>query len=104
MNACWEFVYSQGPSGRVGHEDVFGRISRRIKMEGGLSENVCYNSESPLAVLVRLAIDDGLSSRGHRDNMFRESAAYVGIYTGMHSVYGSMTCFDFTGSNRQLNV
>jgi hypothetical protein len=59
MNSCWAFVYAQGPSGGVGHVDTFGRISKYIKWEGMASENIMYGSDSPLGVLVSLAIDDG---------------------------------------------
>lgn len=44
---------------------------------------------------MQLIIDDGVPSRGHRENIFKPNFSKIGIYTGTHKVYNYMTCMDF---------
>lgn len=74
-----------------------------MKWERTAGENIMYTSNSPLQVLTDLAIDDGVSSRGHRTNIFKKAFAYVGIYTGPHKTYGRQTVFDYSGSWKEFN-
>ena len=102
MSSCKDLVSSQGPAGRVGQEDTFNRIKKYYDWQAFASESLKYNSDSPLGVLISLAISDGQSNRGNRNNLFSEAAAQVGIYTGAHSKYGSESCLEFSGSYRPL--
>jgi len=108
MKACRDHVKDTGPSGATGHTGLDGstmsdRIGRYMKWERTAGENIMYTSNSPLQVLTDLAIDDGVSSRGHRTNIFKKAFAYVGIYTGPHKTYGRQTVFDFSGSWKEFN-
>ena len=51
-----------------------------------------------MAVL-NLAIDDGVPSRGHRTNIFKEQFFYTGAGTEPHKVYQSETVVTYSGSN-----
>ena len=48
-----------------------------------------------MAVLNQLIVDDGLSSRGNRNNLFDTKFKYIGIHTGDHSKYGNITVLCF---------
>jgi uncharacterized protein YkwD len=69
-----------------------------MKWERTIGENIMYTSNTPLQVLTDLAVDDGVSSRGHRRNIFNGKFAHVGIYTGYHKTYKRQTVFDYMGS------
>lgn len=62
-----------------------------------------YSSKTPLQVMLDLAIDDGVRSRGHRRNIFHPYFYYVGAWTGSHSRYKTQTVFDFMGSWKSFN-
>ena len=75
------------------------RISKYVKWEKTIAENIQYNSQTPLECLLSLVIDDGVSTRGHRTNIFKNTLYYFGGATGMHAKYTSMTVGDYMGSN-----
>lgn len=81
-----------GPSGATGHTGLdgsspFDRIARYTTMEVTAGENIDYGDKEPIEVIIALAIDDGVSTRGHRTNLFNPGYAKVGIFTGSHKVY-----------------
>ena len=96
-------VQGQGPTGATGHTGPDGstmrtRIERHMKWESTIGENIQYNSQTPLEALLSLVIDDGVPSRGHRNNIFSTRFYYMGAATGMHSRFQSMTVTDFSGA------
>lgn len=46
-------------------------------------------------VVLQLLVDDGVASRGHRANMTNSGFEYVGIFTGNHSEYQTITIIDY---------
>lgn len=48
-------------------------------------------------VLMQLFIDDGVSSRGHRNNLFSTYATVTGNHSGDHGRYGYMSCITYAG-------
>jgi len=76
MKAARDHVKDMGPSGATGHDGTDGsspwdRIKRYTEFEAnGGSENVSYGTDDPRGVIIQLAIDDGVPSRGHRTNIF----------------------------------
>jgi len=58
-----------------------------------------YRSTRPLQVLIDLAVDDGVSGRGHRTNIFKDAYAYTGMYTGTHATYDTQTVLVYTGTS-----
>lgn len=54
---------------------------------------------TPLEAVLNLCIDDGVSSRGHRVNIFKTNYYYTGVATAMHSTYTSETVTTFSGAN-----
>ena len=94
MAASRDHVQDTGPTGVLGHTGADGssmgdRISRHMTWEAWIGENIMYSSRTPMQVLCALAIDDGVPSRGHRNNIFSTSAAHSGSYTGSHSRFTS---------------
>ena len=65
--------------------------------EATIGENIMYGGDTPLEAILGLAIDDGVSSRGHRVNIFKSEYFYTGAATEMHSVYRSGTVTTFAG-------
>ena len=43
-------------------------------------------------------IDDGVTGRGHRENLFNNEFKIFGCYSGPHKDYEQMTCMDIAGA------
>lgn len=77
-NAARDHANDIGPAGIAGHSGskgstMKGRIEKYQKFGGYLGENISFGEKkSGLAVILQLIIDDGVSSRGHRANVFCE--------------------------------
>ena len=94
---------AQGPTGQTGHTGPDGstmqsRIESQMRWEKTIGENIMYNSMTPLEAVLNLCIDDGVSSRGHRTNIFKSNFYYTGVATNMHATLTSETVTTFTGS------
>jgi len=76
MKAARDHVRDTGPTGATGHDGLDGsspwdRIKRYTEFEAnGGSENISYGTADARGVIIQLAIDDGVASRGHRTNIF----------------------------------
>ena len=90
--ATTDHVNDIGPKGETGHEGTDGsspsdRVERYCVWEGGVCENIDFGSKTGLDVILSLLIDDGVSSRGHRKNLFNEKIKYAGVACGTHTEY-----------------
>lgn len=90
-------VADTGPRGLVGHDSSRGQgFSQRLKLlEGHASlgpsaENISYGMASGRDVVLQLLVDDGVPSRGHRDNLLRQGMRYSGVGCGYHRRYTAM--------------
>jgi uncharacterized protein YkwD len=45
-----------------------------------------------------LIVDDGVPNRGHRENIFNPDFRCLGVFTGHHKDFETMTCIDYAGS------
>ena len=67
-------------------------------MEATAGESISYGQDQPIEVILQLAIDDGVPSRGHRNNMFNTGFVKAGIFTGDHKAYRKSTVILYNGS------
>lgn len=101
-NGALAHVLDMGPVGGRGHKGRNGsqpwdRMSRFGKWVGRAGENINYGHHDARATVVRLIVDAGVRSRGHRKNIFNSSFRVAGAAAGYHATYGSMCVIDFAG-------
>lgn len=93
-----EWVALQGPSGYIGHDNPpWKRFGKYGYYSGWPGENISYGRNDPKEIVITLLEDDGVSSRGHRNNILNAGFAYIGVGFGPHKKYGYMCVQDFTG-------
>jgi uncharacterized protein YkwD len=96
-----QHVEDQGPRGTTGHEGRDGsNMEDRVNRYGTgryLGENISYGTDTARAMIIRLIIDDGVPSRGHRKNLFSPGFHFVGVACGDHAQYGIFCVIDYAG-------
>lgn len=75
--ACRDHNEDQAPNGDTGHygsdgSDPFERINRYGRLVGLSGENLAWGSVDAKDAIIQLIIDDGVSNRGHRLNIFKD--------------------------------
>ncbi len=100
--AAEDHVEDTGASGTVGHTGVDGStMSGRVERYGDwnslIGENISYGHADPREIVIQLIVDDGVASRGHRQNIMQPDFSVVGVAIGNHAGYGSMCVQDFAG-------
>lgn len=90
-------------SGKSGHRGSDGslpadRLGRYGTLNGGVGEDIVYQSQSPRDSVIGLIIDDGVANRGHRNNIFKTTFTVIGIALGEPSPSGRMCIITFAGS------
>jgi uncharacterized protein YkwD len=100
--AALDQVAWQGPRGEVGHGGQGGsspgdRLLRHGVRKHMWGENISYGADG-LQVVVDLIVDDGVASRGHRNNILNPEFRQVGIAIGPHRHYGTMCVMDLASA------
>lgn len=100
--AAIDHVRDTGPRGILGHtgsdgSNVETRVNRYGTWKTLLGENIAYGTTTARKIITQLLIDDGVPSRGHRENIMNGTYSFVGMAYGTHSVYRSMCVMDFAG-------
>jgi hypothetical protein len=100
--AARDHVRDMGPSGAIGHrgfdDSTSGeRANRYGKWVRKAAENIAYGSDDPREIVMRLLIDDGIASRGHRQNIFDDDFYAAGVSFGYHDQFETMTVIIFAG-------
>jgi hypothetical protein len=98
--ACYDHIRDQGPQGGNGHIGSNGsgpsdRIYKYVttSMTG---ENIAYSDyNNGEEVILQLIIDDGVPSRGHRNNIFESGFTHMGVSCGCHTLYKEMCCIAY---------
>ncbi|CDW89935.1 UNKNOWN [Stylonychia lemnae] len=92
-----DHVEDIGPKGLTQHESSKGeglmaKVSKHFQVNGMVGENLSFGQSSGIDVVLQLVIDDGVASRGHRNNIFQSKFGKLGCFSGQHSGYETMTC------------
>lgn len=93
----------QGKTGAVGHGGSDGstmesRLSRFGEWGGAAGENIDYGNGDARRIVASMLVDDGVPSRGHRQNLMDARFNAVGVSIGTHPTYGHMCVIDLAGS------
>ena len=101
--AARDLALDQAKTGDVGHIGSDGstpanRLARHGTWSVSYNENVDYGRFSTgRDVVIDLLIDDGVSDRGHRRNIFDPAARVVGVACAPHPKLGSVCVIDQAG-------
>ena len=98
--AWYDHTLDQGPKGTDGHQGSDGkwsedRIYKYIDSDlvgENLEYSDVYYPEDPI---MRLLIDDGFKTRGHRHQIMDAEMTHVGINWGCHKQFIEMCCFAY---------
>jgi uncharacterized protein YkwD len=86
--------------GAMGHAGSDGsqpwdRMNRYGTWHDEVGENIAYGGYSTRGVVVQLIVDDGVSGREHRVNLFNPAYRFVGVGCGAHTRFHDMCVMDF---------
>ncbi len=94
-HAAKDHASTQCLTNQTGHKGTDGSTPfTRMKRYGSYTttagENIAYGSTSAREIVVKLLIDDGVKSRGHRKNILEKSFTNTGVgYANKHKTFGS---------------
>ena len=71
------------------------RIEKYGTWDTSIAENITFDDDDPVEIVLNMLIDDGNPSRGHRLNIFNSYFRTVGIATGFHKNYRHCTVINF---------
>jgi len=91
-----------GASGSTSHTGSDkSTMQERIERFGDwtelIGENICFAENEPLDIVLSWLIDDAVSSRGHRKNIFNSKFKTVGLAVGPHKDFQHVCVADFAG-------
>lgn len=100
--ACQDHAIDIGEKGITGHTGSDGssmttRIERYAIWKKTCAENIDFGAESGEQVIISLVVDDGVSTRGHRKNIFNPLLKLIGVGHHSHKEYERCTVMDYTG-------
>lgn len=100
--AAADHVEDQGPRGATGHTGSDGstfrtRVERHGRWDIYIGENITYGPAEANEIVTQLLVDDGVRSRGHRENIMNSKFLFVGTAVGPHAKYEIICVMDFAG-------
>lgn len=100
--AATDHVEDCGPAGTVSHTGADGStMGERMERHGEwlecAGENIAYGDGDPVFIVIQLLVDDGVESRGHRENIFNDAFGCIGVAIGPHDTWRTMCVMDFAG-------
>ena len=100
--AAMDHVKDQGKRGTLGHQgsdhsSPGDRVNRYGTWRLAVGENISYGRGKARDIVMGLIVDDGVPSRGHRENLFDPRYRLVGVACGQHKTFRVMCVIDFAG-------
>lgn len=100
--ACKDHAEDIGPKGLFEHTGSDGsscsdRIERYAKWNITCGESIDFGATNGKDVIISLCIDDGVSTRGHRNNLFNPKFKVFGVCSNTHKELGSCTVIAYVG-------
>ncbi len=100
--AAKDHVEDQGRTRKTGHDgsdgsSPFDRMERYGNWLNTAGENIDYGNNDARRIVLSLLVDDGVASRGHRENILNSAYKAVGIACGPHKEYRYMCVMDLAG-------
>ncbi len=94
-NAALAHVNDQGKKGTVGHQGITTRFKKHAPRYDESAENCDYGSDLALDIVMSLLIDEGVTDKGHRENILDKNLTFIGVSIGYHKKYDYMCVMDF---------
>ena len=94
-----DHVNDIGPKGLTDHigsdsSEPKDRMERYLQWSKKNGENIDFGSKTGIDSVISFIIDDGVSSRGHRGNIFDKKFYFIGASSGYHKAFS--TCLVVT--------
>lgn len=107
-DSALELVEHIGPHGytqaQTSNMMMDKRVKRHLSEQGALSENVSFGWGEARDIVLQMIIDDGVKSRGHRNNLFGSNFKRVGVASGEHKTYQHCTVMELFGQSGKSNL
>lgn len=84
--------------------NVSQRIDRYGDPQGFVGETIDFGANTGRQIVIDFLVDDGVSSRGHRDNLLKPSFRFAGVSVGAHAKDGTMAVIDFADAYKEASA
>ncbi len=101
-----DHVTDQGSSGSTQHKgsdgsQVWDRVNRYGAWEKSIAESIACGSGKARNIVAFLIVDDGVSNRGHRKDIFNPDFRVIGVAFGRHPTYRTICVITFAGGYKE---
>ena len=106
-SACKDHAIDIGEKGLTSHEgtntkNISERLEKYCEWDGACSESIDFGFKLAENIIINLLVDDGVSNRYQRLNIFNGKFKYIGIGVGTHREYGICVVIGYAMNIRPL--